>query len=219
MAAIAQFTFNGFAENTFILHDDTKECVIFDPGCSSAYERKELTDFITQYRLKPVRLVNTHCHIDHIFGNKYIGELYNLPLELHLKDLPVLQAGQMVAQAYGLEYDGIIDPPYTFLQEGTQLNFGNTSLEILFTPGHSPGSISFYSEADKFVLAGDVLFNRSIGRTDLPGGDMQTLVKSIQEQLFSLPNETEVYCGHGEATTIGEEKEFNPFVGQHSAVR
>jgi len=208
---IAIFTFNPFAENTYIVYDDSKECAIFDPGCYDPGEHNQLTDFIESNGLKPVRLVNTHCHIDHVLGNKFVAEKYNLPLISHRGEAMVLSMQPQISIMYGLAYNP--SPEITeFLEDGDELSFGNTTLKVLFTPGHSPASISFYNEESGIVIGGDVLFQGSIGRTDLPGGDFDTLAKSIKEKLYVLPDEVVVYSGHGPSTTIGEEKRTNPFV-------
>ena len=208
---IAIFTFNPFAENTYVLYDETGECVIFDPGCFDQGEQEQLTDFIESNNLKPVKLINTHCHIDHVLGNKFIAEKYNLPLTSHRGEVAVLAMQPQVSTMYGIPYNP--SPEITeFLEDGDHLKFGNTVLEVLYTPGHSPASISFYSEKDGVVIAGDVLFQGSIGRTDLPGGDFDTLAKSIREKFYVLPDEVSVFPGHGPKTTIGVEKRTNPFV-------
>lgn len=212
MATVHKFTFNPFQENTYIVADESGECAIFDPGCYNDVERKELADFIEKENLKPVRLINTHCHLDHVFGNKFVAEEYNLSLEIHRGELPVLKSMPIVCQNYGLPMPEESPDPGSFLEEGDIVEFGNTKLEILFTPGHSPASISFVSKKDKFIIAGDVLFFDSIGRTDLPGGDFNTLMSSIREKLLPLGNDFVVHCGHGQSTTIGREALFNPFV-------
>lgn len=208
---ISIFTFNAFQENTYILHDETLECVIIDPGCSNSAEEAELDNYIASRSLKPVKLVNTHCHIDHVLGNKYVMEKYGIQLHSHKGETPVLQANVQVAAMYGLDYapSPEID---VFLEEGESLSFGNTTLEILFTPGHSPASLSFFHRPSKQLIAGDVLFQGSIGRTDLPGGDFDTLIKSIKSKYYPLGDEVIVYPGHGPSTTIIEEKIRNPFL-------
>jgi hydroxyacylglutathione hydrolase len=210
MLHIKAFTFNPFQENTYLLYDDTKECIIIDPGCYTDAERNTLVKFITDNQLKPVKLINTHCHIDHVLGNKFIAEHYDLVLEMHEADLPTLLAVPSYAGTFGIEAAPSPEPGL-YLEEGDIVKFGNTELKVLFTPGHSAGSISFYSEVDETVIVGDVLFMQSIGRTDLPGGDYDTLIKSIQTKLFTLPDVTKVYPGHGPATAIGLEKMNNPF--------
>ena len=207
---VKSFTFNYFQEDTYVVYDDTKECIIIDPGCYSEKERAELMRFITSEELNPVKLINTHCHIDHVLGNKFASELWDIELYIHKEDLPLLESSESISKIYGLEeYEGSPSPKH-FLAEGDTLNFGDSSFNILFTPGHAPGHICLHSQEKNLVIAGDVLFQRSIGRTDLPGGDHNTLINSITNKLFNLDNETKVFCGHGPNTTIGYEKENNP---------
>ncbi len=212
MATVKSFVFSPFQENTYIVYDDSKECVIFDPGCYTQAERDELANFIETEKLKPVRLINTHCHLDHIFGNRFVSEKYDLPLEIHQGELPVLEAAPMVAKMYGVPMTASPGPG-AFIEEGDTISFGNTSLTAIFTPGHSPASLCFYCEKDAFLIAGDTLFYLSIGRTDLPGGDHLTLLQSIKEKIFPLGDDITVYAGHMQPTTIGFEKINNPFVG------
>ena len=208
---VAEFTFGPFMEHTFILYDETKECIIIDPGCSNASEEEMLSTFIELNALKPTRLVNTHCHIDHVLGNKFVADKYGLELASHKGEIPVLEMQPQVSMMYGIPYNP--SPTITqFLDEGDTLEFGNTKLEVFFTPGHSPASISFLHRDELILIGGDVLFLGSIGRTDLPGGDFDTLAKSIRTKFYVLPDETVVYCGHGPSTTIGQEKRTNPFV-------
>ena len=209
---IKSFTFNPFQENTYIVYDETKECLIIDPGCYTEAERKELKAFIEEKELTPVKLINTHCHIDHVLGNKFTSEQWDLELYMHKEDLPVLEKAGEISKMYELEgYEGSPYPKH-FLAQGDTLTFGESSFEILFTPGHAPGHICLYSKENNLLIAGDVIFQRSIGRTDLPGGDHSTLINSIITQLFPLPNETQVFCGHGPSTNLGYEKEHNPFL-------
>lgn len=212
MAVVVALTFNPFQENTYIVHDETKECIIFDPGCYTEAEREALAKFISDNELKPVRLINTHCHLDHIFGNRFVADKYSLELEGHKGEVPVLEAVPQVSMMYGIAMPDQSPPMTKFIEEGDVIKFGNTELKTLFTPGHSPASISFYCEKDKFLIAGDVLFYGSIGRTDLPGGDFNTLIKSIREQFFVLPDDVAVWPGHGPSTTVGHEKVSNPFL-------
>ncbi len=209
---VAKLTFNPFQENTYIVYDDTKECIIFDPGMYTAEERNQLADFIQQNELKPVRLINTHCHIDHVFGNNFVHKTYNLPLEIHKGELPVLEAVPQVCMMYGVPYSDPSPMPERFIKEGDIIEFGNSKLKAIFTPGHSPASLSFYNETSKQLIAGDVLFYQSIGRTDLPGGDMATLLGSIKDNIFPLGDEVTVYPGHGPKTTVGYERVNNPFL-------
>ena len=211
MISIEKFTFNPFQENSYILYDETKECVIIDPGCYSSEEKSTILKFISENNLKPVKLLNTHCHVDHIQGNHIIAKTFNLQLEAHKKEIPILDG----SLAWGLQYGirGDISPEITvFLNEGDTIKFGNSKLEIIFVPGHSPGHIAFISHKQKFVINGDVLFQGSFGRFDLPFGDVYVLSKSIQEKIFTLPDDYTVYAGHMGETTIGAEKMTNPIL-------
>ena len=212
MIHVVALTFNPFEENTYLLYDDTKACVIFDPGCYTADDKKVLTDTISSLELRPERLINTHCHIDHVFGNHFVAEQYGLELEIHKGELPVLKAVEQVAELYAIPlYDPMVEPG-KFIEAGDTIKFGESELLAIFTPGHSPASLSFYAESDKILIAGDVLFYGSIGRTDLPGGDFDTLIKSIKEGLFPLGDEVVVFPGHGPKTSIGFEKINNPYL-------
>ncbi len=213
MLKIKVFTFSPIQENTYVLYNEKNECLIIDPGCYFPEEKEDLKAFIDENRLTPKMLLNTHCHLDHVFGNKFIAETYDLTLHLHPKEEAMLQ----MAPASGLMFDMPFDNyqgKFIFLNEGEKIFLGEDELEIIHAPGHSPGSICFYCKEQKFIIGGDVLFNGSIGRTDLPGGDYDTLIKSIKEKLFVLPDDVIVYNGHGPETTIGNEKKFNPFVGE-----
>jgi hydroxyacylglutathione hydrolase len=207
---VKKFTFNPFQENTYVLFDETKECIIVDPGCYDNQEQTMLTQFITNNGLKVVKIVNTHAHIDHVLGNAFVSNTYNLPVYLHPIDVTTLKAVKTYAGSYGFHQYTEVENILTFTEKET-LNFGNTSLEILFVPGHCPGHVAFYHANKKIIISGDVLFYQSIGRTDLPGGDFDTLIKSIHEKLFVLPDDVTVYCGHGPETSIGFEKINNPF--------
>jgi hydroxyacylglutathione hydrolase len=208
---IQKFTFGPFQENTYVLHDETGECVIIDPGCFSASEQHELDSFIKENALKPVLLLNTHCHLDHIAGNLFVFEKYGLKPVIHKADLPILKMQEQTSLMYGLPSEKSPEPA-KFIDEGDVITFGNTKLEVLFTPGHAPGHVTFYNRANKSVIAGDVLFYNSIGRTDLPGGDYDTLIASIKNKLFPLGDDVKVYCGHGPETSIGHERKTNPFL-------
>ena len=212
MTQITSFTFNDFQENTYIVFDETKECVIIDPGCYSPQEKDELAKFIDDMKLNPVKLLNTHCHIDHIFGNKFVADKYNLELETHKGEIIVLDFGKTYAQSYGYFAYEPSPEPTVFWNEGDTVSFGNTEMSVLFTPGHSPASICFYCEKEKFIVSGDVLFQGGIGRFDLPGGNRDTLMKSIIDKLMPLPDDVQVYSGHGPATTIGFERQHNPYI-------
>lgn len=211
MLHVKSFTFNPVAENTYVLFNEHKQCCIIDPGCYFPEERDGLKTGIEKAGLEPVLLLNTHCHLDHVFGNKFVSDTWGLTLHIHELERPVLDFAPQSGQIWQLPFDQY-SGPLVYLVPGENLKIGEDTLEILFTPGHSPGSVSFYHAAGGFVIGGDILFNGSIGRTDLPGGDFDTLVQSIQTQLFTLPDDTKVYSGHGPVTTIGLEKMNNPFV-------
>lgn len=210
MLQVHTLTFNPFEENTYVVFDESREAAIIDPGCCDADEQEKLTRLIVDEKLTVKLLLNTHCHIDHVLGNYFVKTRYNVPFWMHAEDLPVLRAVKSYASNYGFPgYQEVL--PDHLLTEGEKVQIGNSELSILFLPGHSPGHIGFYSSAQKILLAGDVLFYRSIGRTDLPGGNMETLMSSIQQKLFALPDEVVVFPGHGPTTTLGEEKVSNPF--------
>ena len=211
MLIVKSFTFSPVQENTYVLVNEQKQCCIIDPGCYFPAERDELKTGIEKAGLTPVLLLNTHCHLDHVFGNKFVHETWGLDLHIHEKEKPVLEFAPLSGERWQLPFDNY-EGPLVYLKEGNFIKIGEDALEIRFTPGHSPGSISFYSAENGFIIGGDVLFNRSIGRTDLPGGSMETLIESIRKQFFTLPDETKVYSGHGPVTTVGYERVNNPFV-------
>jgi hydroxyacylglutathione hydrolase len=210
MLKVQSFVFNAFQENTYVLYDETKECVIIDPGCVDREEHDELAAFISAQDLKVKLLLNTHCHVDHVLGNFFVKEKYKTRLLIHAADLPTLKAVKVYAPNYGL-YQYQDSTPDGFLDEGDVVTFGEQSLKVLFVPGHAPGHIAFYDGKSQTLIGGDVLFYNSIGRTDLPGGNFETLIDSIHRKLFTLPDDVKVYPGHGPETTIGFEKRTNPF--------
>jgi glyoxylase-like metal-dependent hydrolase (beta-lactamase superfamily II) len=211
MLQIKSFVFSPIQENTYILYNEFNDCIIIDPGAYFDTEKDKMASFIKEMQLKPEMLLNTHCHLDHVFGNKFIAEQFKLTLHIHKKEKVVLDFAPASGLMYNMPFDNY-SGELIFLEEGETIKIGDDVLEILFTPGHSPGHLSFYSRKDKFVISGDALFYRSIGRTDLPGGDHEILLDSIRKQLFSLPDETIVYSGHGPETTVGDEKKYNPFL-------
>jgi len=211
MLKIKSFIFSPIQENTYLLYNEFKDCVVIDPGCYFPEEKDELVAFITQSGLKPRMLLNTHCHLDHVFGNKFIAETYSLNLQLHLKEKPLLDYAPASGLMYDLPFDNY-QGDLIYLKEGDKIRLGEDELLVIEAPGHSPGHICFYCAAQHFIISGDVLFNRSIVRTDLPGGNHNLLLKNIREKLFVLQEETVVYSGHGPVTTIGEEKKYNPFL-------
>lgn len=211
MLQVKSFVFSTIHENTYVLYNESVDCIIIDPGCYFEEERNELKDFLSSKGLKPVFLLNTHCHLDHVFGNKFVAEMYGLTLHLHEKEKAVLSFAPASGLMWNMPFDNY-QGDFILLKEGDRIKLGEDELSVIEAPGHSPGHVCFYCEQQHFVIGGDVLFRGSIGRTDLPGGSFETLIKSIRTRLFVLPDETIVYNGHGEPTTIGEEKLHNPFL-------
>jgi glyoxylase-like metal-dependent hydrolase (beta-lactamase superfamily II) len=211
MLHVKVFAFNPVQENTYIVYNNTGSALIIDPGCYFSAEQEMLKQFLAENSLTAVQLLNTHCHLDHVFGNKWVNEIFGLELHIHRNEELVLQYAPISGQKWGLpfeNYKGILH----FLQEGDTIQLDDDKLEVLLTPGHSPGSLCFYCKEQNFVIGGDVLFYESIGRTDLPGGNHETLLNSIRQKLFVLPIETVVYNGHGKSTTIGHEKIHNSYL-------
>lgn len=211
MFTVKAFTFSPVQENTYLLYNEQGETIVIDPGCYFEEERDALHTFITQNQLRPVLLLNTHCHLDHVFGNKWIHETWNLLLHIHPNEKQVLDYAPASGLMWGLPFDNYTGEP-VYLNEAERLQLGEDELELIYAPGHSPGHLCFYCKKQQFLIGGDVLFYESIGRTDLPGGDHATLISNIQNKLFCLPDETVVYSGHGPATTISHEKKHNPFL-------
>jgi glyoxylase-like metal-dependent hydrolase (beta-lactamase superfamily II) len=210
MIHIKTFTFNPLQENTYIVYDDEGACMIVDPGCYDPSEQRELVDYITKNNLSVQLLLNTHGHIDHVLGNYFVKETYKVPFEIFHLDLPTLQSVGAYAPNYGFNSYTPATPD-RLLQLGDKIVVGTMEFQILFVPGHAPGHIAFVNTEEKICLSGDVLFRSSIGRADLPGGNYDTLIKSIREQLFALPDDTVVFPGHGPTTTIKFEKKNNPY--------
>jgi len=211
MLTIKSFVFNPVQENTYVLSDEKDACCLIDPGCYFGNERTALGGYIEQKGLSPKILLNTHCHLDHIFGNKFVYDTWDLPLHLHEKEKPVLENAPGAGLQWGLPFENYRGE-LIFLAEGDRITLGENELEVLFLPGHSPGSVGFYCAAQGFLIGGDVLFREGIGRTDLPDGDHDTLLRSIRSVLWTLPDEVVIYPGHGDETTIGWEKKHNPFL-------
>ncbi len=207
---VKSFSFNPFEENTYVVSTSNGDAIIIDPGCYFPEEREELDAYLKENNLKPLAIYNTHCHIDHVLGAGYVKRAHEIPLMIHKEDLQWLGAVKSYSTNYGfndyeeVEHDG-------FYGEGDSIFSGEDELEVVFLPGHSPGHTGLINHKGRFCIVGDVLFNGSIGRTDLPGGDHDTLISSIQDKLFKLPDDYTVYCGHGPTTTIGKEKRTNPF--------
>jgi hydroxyacylglutathione hydrolase len=211
MLQIKSFTFNPVQENTYLLYNEFNECIIIDPGCYFDEEKQVLKSFLYLNKLQPKILLNTHCHLDHVFGNKFIADEYKVTLKTHKLEKAVLEMAPASGLMFNLPFDNY-QGDVIFLEEGDIVILRDDELEVIHVPGHSPGSICFYCKKQNFIIGGDVLFQNSIGRTDLPGGSHEDLVKNIKEKLFKLPEEVKVYPGHGPATTIGNETKENPFL-------
>lgn len=209
---IKTFTFNPFQENTYLVFDETNEAVIIDAGCLQAAEKQALSRFIEDNKLTLKRVLNTHLHLDHQFGNKFLFDTYGIAPEACIEDEFLLENVVAQARSYGSPVTEEAQPLGAYITEKQEITFGNSSLKAIHAPGHSPGSMILYSEKDGVMFAGDVLFQGSIGRTDLPKGDYASLILAITKKLLVLPDSTVVYCGHGPSTTIGYEKKNNPYL-------
>lgn len=209
---LKSFVFSPFQENTYVVYDETKECAIVDPGCYAQHEKEALKSWIQENDLNPVLLLNTHSHLDHTFGNAFVSRTWNLTPQVHKLDKPVYERFSDMAHAYGLRAAETPPEPDYALQEGLSVEFGKTKLDVHFLPGHCPGHVAFECIKENWILGGDVLFKGSIGRTDLPGGDMSTLINSIKNKLLFLNENRKIYSGHGPVTTLKEEKATNPFL-------
>ena len=208
MIQVKIYAFNPFQENTYLIYDETKKCVILDPGCYFSEEQKELTDFIANNKLQPEYVIHSHGHVDHVLGSNFLRDHYNIQAIMHKADLEILRRSKDFGEMIGISIEQPHDPEI-FIEEGEKIRFGNTAFDVLHLPGHSPGSIGLYNEKERMLFAGDVLFRRGIGRSDLMGGDHNTLVNNIKNKLLPLDDDTIVYPGHGEKTTIKEEKTEN----------
>ena len=209
MLTLKVFTFSPIRENTYVLFNEQRQAIIIDPGCYFSAEEEMLNNYIQTEGLQPTLLLNTHCHLDHVFGNRWVHQTYGLELYIHAGEKIVLEKAPISGQNWGLPFTNY-DGPLHFLKEGDRIALGSDELLVIETPGHSPASICFYCEAQQILIAGDVLFRESIGRTDLPGASHELLLNSIREKLWKLPDAVAVYPGHGMPTTIGYEKINNP---------
>ncbi len=208
---INTFTFNPFQVNTYVVYDDTNEAILIDAGCYTEQEELLLKDFIDSNKLELKRIINTHLHLDHHFGNKFMYDNYNIQPEAGEEDDFLLNGFQNMALFYRLSV-GSAQELGKYVVENEIIKAGNFSFVAIHTPGHSPGSMSYYSAEEGVLFVGDVLFKGSIGRTDLANGDHATLIQSIKNKLLPLPDTTVVYPGHGSTTTLGEEKKSNPYL-------
>lgn len=208
---IKKFIFNLFAENTYILYDKSKQAIIIDPGCYSDEEKRVIVDFISEKKLIPVAVLNTHCHIDHILGVNFLTNFYNIDFWANKKDEFLISNVSEIGKIYGFELDKNIIVNKN-ISSTDEIIFGESILKVLEVPGHSMGHLAFYSPEDKFVITGDVLFKDTIGRTDLPGGDLDQLMNSIFTQILPLGDDVDIFPGHGPSTTIGQERKDNPFL-------
>jgi hydroxyacylglutathione hydrolase len=211
VVTLKTFVFNPFQENTYLLFDETRQCVIIDPGCYAEYEYHTLFNYIKEEKLKPVQLVNTHGHIDHVLGIAKVSSQFNLVPLIHKEEKKLLDIAPEQGLMFGLSLSPLPEE-WKFISDKENVSFGNSTLQVLYVPGHSRGSVALYGATDNFVITGDVLFKSSIGRTDLAGGDYNTLINSIEKKLMTLPDNTLVFPGHGPSTTIGEERISNPFL-------
>ena len=212
MLNVKKFTFNPFSENTYVVTDEFKNAVIIDPGCYYKAEQNELDNYVLKNNLKLKSILHTHSHLDHMFGTAYLADKYNLDLWICKEDLVTYQSYEKVCEVYGVPITFSPNPTPKFFDLKQLIQIDGIKFEILYVPGHSPGHVAFYNKENNFLINGDCLFENSIGRTDLPGGNHQQLIDSIKNEIFILPDETLVYCGHGNETTIKAEKSFNPFL-------
>jgi hydroxyacylglutathione hydrolase len=213
MLFIQSFVFNPFQENTYVIYNEKKEAWLIDPGMYSEAEKMQFDTFIQEQELTPTLLIATHTHLDHVFGIPHVLKIFSIPFCFHEADRPVYDSANNVARMYGVPFDELPSPTF-YLKETEKLNLGTDTFDVFLTPGHSPGSICLYHKEQNILISGDVLFQQSIGRSDLPGGDYNTLIRSIHQQLMPLPSETQVYSGHGPVTSIGLEKMNNPFLNE-----
>ncbi|MEY3397784.1 MAG: hypothetical protein RL220_378 [Bacteroidota bacterium] len=214
MLHIQTFTFNPFQENTYVIHTPDGECIIVDPGMSNTAEENSLATYISEHNLRPVRLLLTHAHIDHILGNEFVHRKYHLLPEMHEAEISVLERAPQSAQLFGISYSDSPKPD-NLLKEGDTFSIGGYQFGVLFVPGHAPGHLAFYCAELSVVISGDVLFEGSVGRVDLPGCNAADLLNSIQKKMYALPEDTQVLPGHGAPTTIGAEKRSNYFVREN----
>ena len=214
MIKIRKLTVNAFQEHTYVVFDEQNNCAVIDPGCADERERNVVEQYITQNELKPKALWHTHLHFDHVMSTAHFARLYNIPAVCHRDDLPTLQANLLMASQWGFDFAADSSVFSQFVADGDELTLGDDKFVVLHVPGHSPGGVAFYSVQNQVCFCGDSLFRMSIGRTDLPGGDEPTLLDSIRRKLLTLPDDTLLCCGHGDETTVGFERQYNPYVSR-----
>ena len=211
MIQIHQLTFGPFSENTYLISDSDKNAIVVDPGMYYPEENARFFEYINNHQLSLNRMILTHAHLDHVFGVNWVNKTYGLSPEVHLDDKVMYDNAVAVATQYGLQMKALV-PPIVGLESGSSFEFGGVKFEVAHASGHSPGSVCFYCEAESILIAGDVIFQGSIGRTDLPGGDFDTLISSIRREVLTLPDDVSIYSGHGPITNVGQERIANPFL-------
>jgi len=214
MITVKTFICNPFQENTYILYDETGECVIVDAGCYTPDEQESIDSFIAGNNLRPVKLLNTHGHIDHIAGIEYLSKKYKIELYMHADDVDNINRSVAMGAAWGFNIQ-VPSCEVNFVEGNDNVTFGNSTLKVIALPGHTKGGVGYYNAEQKIIMVGDTLFRGSIGRTDLPGGDYETIIRSIIKNLLPLGDEVRYYSGHGESSTLGHERRYNPFVNEH----
>ena len=211
MLNVKIFTFNPIQQNTYVLYNEHKNAIIIDPGCYGTAEQEILKQFIKSNNLQVKQLINTHCHLDHVFGNNFVSEKYGLTAHFHKNEQPVIDRLPEGGARWGVPcepYKG----PIQYITQDEIINFGKDQFKVLLTPGHSPGSVCFYNAAQDFMIGGDLIFKDGVGRTDLPGCNPLDLINSIKKQILPLPDSMTIYSGHGPSTTWGREKKANPYI-------
>lgn len=212
MLQIETLVFSPFQENTYVLWDETGDCVIVDPGCLEIREEQRLVAFIEQHNLKPVKLINTHLHLDHVFGSAFVADKWGLEIWAHRDDEFMIPNTVNHARNFGVSMNDNPPPVNHYISDGDDVTFGNTTLKVIHVPGHSPGGVAFYHQQSASLISGDILFRESVGRSDLPGGNHEQLIAGIMQKLMTLPDNVKVYPGHGPTTTIGWEKSHNSYL-------
>ena len=213
MIKLKQFVFNPLQVNAWLVYEERSSAILIDPSFMDQAECSVISHYIDQTGITIEYVINTHGHFDHVFGSGMLGNFTHAPILIHENDLQLMNTAPKIAGSFGFDFIGTIPEPDGFLRHGQKITAGSIDLEVIHVPGHSQGCVAFYSRSMAWLFAGDTLFAGSIGRTDLPGGNYEQIIRSIKEKLFTLPDETKVFPGHGPSTTIGKEKQSNPYVG------